>query len=170
MTIELSTWGVINLINFIDMSPFEKEMVLEWRNHTSIRAWMIHQEAISLQAHIAFIESLKKMENRHYFLVKKGEQYIGVVDFTDINMMQHTTECGLYANPIKRVENAGKILLETAIEYAFNILKIEKIYLELFATNTKALKLYERYHFEKSGHKVLDAKEIICMELHSENQ
>ena len=38
----------IQLINFIELSEEEKEMVLKWRNDSEIRKWMYNQEEIKL--------------------------------------------------------------------------------------------------------------------------
>lgn len=170
MKIDLYSWGEIELINFIDMSETEKQMVLEWRNNNTIRKWMFNQEPISLQDHLLFIETLKTIEDKQYFLLKKGGEYIGVVDFIDIDSLHYSAECGLYANPLKKIDHAGKMLIEVAIRYAFKQLRMKRLLLEIFATNAKAIHLYTQYAFQKSGTKIFNGKEVICMELNSENR
>ena len=71
----------IKLINFIDLSLEEKIMVLGWRNHPEIRKWMYNQDEIKLEEHLNFIDSLKLRKDKLYFLVKKEDEFIGVIDF-----------------------------------------------------------------------------------------
>ena len=72
----------IKLINFIDLSQDEKKMILEWRNRLDIQKWMYTQNDISLEDHLDFIDSLKTIKDKLYFLVKKDDIYIGVINFT----------------------------------------------------------------------------------------
>ena len=71
----------IELTNFIDMSLEEKKMVLEWRNHEEIRKWMYNQDEISLDEHLKFIQNLEFNPFKQYLIVKKGNEFIGVIDF-----------------------------------------------------------------------------------------
>ena len=42
-------------------------------------------------------------------------------------------------------------LVDQLIHYSFNVLKMHRIYLEVFADNERALKLYEKSGFKKEG-------------------
>jgi len=74
----------IQLLNFIDLEQKEKEMILVWRNHPEIRKWMYNQDEIKLDEHLSFIDSLKARKDKLYFLVKKKDEFIGVIDFTQL--------------------------------------------------------------------------------------
>jgi len=78
----------INLINFTDLTLDEKKMVLSWRNHPDIKQWMYNTNGITIENHLSFIETLKNSKDKQYFIVKKDNEYIGVIDFTNINMIQ----------------------------------------------------------------------------------
>lgn len=160
----------VELINFIYLPLKQKKMILEWRNHPDIRKWMYNQYEISLDEHLNFIESLKNKKDKLYFLVKKNSKYIGVIDFYDIDNNKKEAKFGLYKNPYEKTVGIGKILIETVIEFAFNILKLKKLKLEVFNENKKARNLYKRYNFRKIGEKVINNKKIICMELTNENR
>lgn len=85
--------------NFISLSLEEKEMVLGWRNHDSIRRWMNHSEVIPLENHLNYIESLKTREDVYYWLVYRDGEAIGVVDILDLNIETGCAETGYYLNP-----------------------------------------------------------------------
>ena len=156
----------IELINFIKLTLQEKKMILNWRNCPEIRKWMYNENEISLEDHLNFIEHLKTINNKLYFLVKKEDDYIGVIDFTNIN--NENLEMGIYTNP--NLFGYGKILLKQLINYAFNILKVKKIYAEVFAENQKAYNLYKRLYFEDEFEKIVNGKKVIRMELKNENR
>lgn len=152
----------IKLINFIDLSLEEKKMILEWRNCPNIKKYMYTQDNISLENHLKFIENLKNSKNKLYFLVKKDDKFIGVIDFNNIKKNE-SLEIGIYANP--NLKGYGKILLETIINFSFNILKVKKIFAEVFFENEKAYNLYKHYNFIVVGEKFVNDKKVICMEL-----
>ncbi len=158
------------LVNFTDLTLDEKKMVLSWRNYPNVKKWMHNQQDISLQEHLEYIEHLKDSQDKLYFVVKKDTQYFGVIDFTTINMQQSSAEFGLYTNPFQKMQGIGKILIETAIHYAFDILKIKTLRLEVMHNNLKALKLYQKYNFKEIYDKVVNNTQVICMELHNEDR
>ncbi len=158
----------IDLINFTDLTLEEKKMVLSWRNDSSIKQWMYNSDDISLENHLVFIETLKKSTDRLYFLVKRDSDYIGVIDFTNIDKANKSSEFGLYVNIESK--GMGNILLNSICEYGFNSLKIKKLIAEAFAKNEKAINLYKRFNFQETTKKTVNNKEVICMELKNEDR
>ncbi|MBL0703300.1 MAG: UDP-4-amino-4,6-dideoxy-N-acetyl-beta-L-altrosamine N-acetyltransferase [Sulfurospirillum sp.] len=165
LKIELEKWGGAELIDFTDMTLEEKKMVLEWRNDIGIKKWMYNTDDIKLQNHFDYIESLAGLHNKQYLLVKKDNNYIGVICFTKINYMDKVTEFGLYANPFKKMLGVGRILEELSIKYIFDILKLNRIKLEVFSNNLKVINLHKKYNFHEVMSKTINNKSVICMEL-----
>ena len=157
----------IELLNFIDLNIEEKEMILKWRNNPKIRMWMYNQDEIKLEEHLNFIESLKSRKDKLYFLVKKEEEFIGVIDFTQL-VEKKSVHMGIYSNP--NIKGNGKILLNKIIDYSFNDLKVKKIFSEVFAENNKAHNLYKNFNFKDISEKIVNNKKVICMELENENR
>ena len=157
----------IQLLNFIDLKPEEKEMILKWRNHPEIRMWMYNQDEIKLEEHLNFIESLKSRKDKLYFLVKKEEEFIGVIDFTQL-VEKKSVHMGIYSNP--NLKGNGKILLNKIIDYSFNNLKVERIFSEGLMENEKAYILYKSFNFKDIFEKTINNKKVICMELENENR
>jgi len=156
----------IKILNFIDLTLEEKEMILDWRNHPKIRKWMYNQDEIKLKEHLSFIESLKTRKDKLYFLVKKENEFIGVIDFTQL-LENKSVHMGIYANP--HTQGNGKILLHEIIQYAFITLKVQKLYSEVFEENKRAYNLYKKFNFRDISKKTINNKQVICMELENEN-
>ncbi|MDD3325359.1 MAG: UDP-4-amino-4,6-dideoxy-N-acetyl-beta-L-altrosamine N-acetyltransferase [Sulfurospirillaceae bacterium] len=157
-----------HLCDFTTLTESQKVMILKWRNHEDVRAYMYNEKEIGKEEHFNFIESLKKREDRRYFLVQKEDENIGVVDFNDIS--KHSATLGLYSNPNLTQKGIGSILLQTIVDYAFYVLKVQTLQAEVFATNEKAKALYEKFGFHVTGQKSVKGKEVICMELRDENR
>ena len=158
----------INLINFTDLTLKEKKMVLFWRNHFSVKKWMHYNDNITFDNHLAFIDSLKNALDKIYFLVKQDDLYIGVIDFTNVDNHLKVSEFGLYANI--KLKGMGNILLNSICEYGFNTLQLQRLKAEVYRENGKAVTLYKKFNFKETGTKIINNKEVICMELKNENR
>ena len=158
----------IKLLNFIDLKLEEKEMILKWRNHPDIRKWMYNQDEIKFEEHLNFIDSLKLRKDKLYFLVKKEDEFIGVIDFLDLDKKE--IFYGIYSNPNSKIMGVGRILNEISIDFAFNSLKAHKLKLEVFEDNIQVRNLYKKYKFRETSQKYVNNKKVICMELENENR
>ena len=98
--------------------------------------------------------------------MKKESSYIGVIDFT--NIKKNRADIGLYSNP--QIYGNGSLLMEIICDYGFNTLKIKKLVAEVFVSNKKAFNLYNKFNFKETGTKIINNKEVICMELKNENR
>lgn len=130
------------LLNFTTLNLAQKELVLSWRNHPSIRKWMVNDHEISLEDHLHFIDLLSSKTDRCYFLVQKGSDFIGVINLTDIT--DTSAELGIYANPDMR--GVGNSLMTELIAYASN-LGLSRLVANVFITNVRALNLYQKFEF-----------------------
>lgn len=156
------------LCNFTTLSKVQKQMILAWRNHEAVRAYMYNENAISEAEHFSFIESLKTREDRRYFLVQDEGIDIGVIDFNDIS--NASAVMGLYANPTLHQKGVGSLLMDAIVTYAFETLKVRILKAEVFEENTKAKALYEKFGFCEKGRKIVNEKKVICMELSHEHR
>ena len=145
------------LKDFTQLSYEEAIKILQWRNSPQIAKWMYNKN-ISKEEHFNFLKKLQNDNTKKYFLVDD----IGVIDFT--NITKTTANIGLYKNPSKK--KVGDKLLEHIIDYGFNNLKLQKLTLEVFKNNQKAISLYKKHNFKT----VEEKKDIIKMELSYENR
>lgn len=151
------------LVDFTDLSSEEKNAVLAWRNHPDIRKWMLTKEPIPLKNHLAFIDSLRNRKDRLYFLVKYQGAAIGVIDFTEIDPTGKTAHFGLYTVPGTR--GHGRRLMRSIINYGFKTMNLDALVAEVYKENEKALKLYEKFGFRKTGIYHRENQTLLRMEL-----
>lgn len=156
------------LLNFIDLTMEEKLLVLEWRNTETIKSWMYNQSEIQIEEHLSFIDSLVNNDNKLYFLLKKSNEYLGVIDFTDIT--KDSCYFGFYSNPNSMVVGIGRILEKVSLTYAFETLKVNKLKLEVFKNNIQVKNLHKKNRFKEVDEIMVNNKEVICMELRYEDR
>ena len=135
---------MLELINFISLSGEQKLMVLKWRNDERIAKFM-KNKSVGKEEHFAFLERLKSIQDKIYFLVndKAMGEFIGVISFVDIT--KQSCEFGVYKNP--ELKGVGKKLLDLIKDDAFFTLKVGLLKAKAYNSNKKALALYENFGF-----------------------
>ena len=159
----LEEFGAVNLCNYVNLNEKDKILALSMRNHPEINRWMYNQDSIPKATHCEFIKSLENKIDRRYFLVKKKENIIGSINFSEINLY-NSVEFGIYTNPFLQHQDAGKLLESAASEYAFIELNVKKIKLEVFSDNERAISFYNKCGFKLIDTKKVNHQNIICME------
>lgn len=143
----------LEAINFCNMNVDETEMILNWRNHENVRKYMLDNDIIKLQNHLAFIKSLEKSRIAKYFLVKeinkRNKEYIGVIALSRINIKHKNAYLGIYKNPFSNSSFGSKLI--KIIKHICFILELEMLYLETVATNLRGIRLYEKEGFNFLG-------------------
>ncbi|MBK2043934.1 UDP-2,4-diacetamido-2,4,6-trideoxy-beta-L-altropyranose hydrolase [Allofrancisella guangzhouensis] len=133
--IQKYTFGV-ELYNFTELNYDESVKVLSWRNDPLIRNNMYSTEEIKLSDHLRFIESLSNRDDKKYFVVRKENNDIGVVDFTQITPSD-SLHMGLYAKP--GVKGAGHILMNVIVDYSFKVLCVKRYMLRFLSLMTRLI-------------------------------
>ena len=133
---------MLELINFTSLNGEQKLMVLKWRNDERIAKFM-KNKSVGKEEYFVFLERLKSIQDKIYFLVKYESEFIGVVSFVDIT--KESCEFGVYKNP--ELKGVGKKLLDLIKDYAFFTLKVGSLKAKAYNNNEKALALYEKFGF-----------------------
>lgn len=140
------------LINFIDLSNEEREMVRNWRNNENIRKWMYTDHFISKEEHYRFLESLKQDKKNYYWLVKnKNNKYLGVMSFTRVDFKNRNAYFGIYSNPDEKIPGMGILLDMIAISLSFRIAKLHSLKLEVIEDNRQVVNLHQKMGFIEEG-------------------
>jgi UDP-2,4-diacetamido-2,4,6-trideoxy-beta-L-altropyranose hydrolase len=159
----LEEFGEVDLCNYVNLNENDKLQALNMRNHPKIKKWMYSRNSISEENHFGFIKNLEIDMERRYFLVKQKDNIIGSINLSKI-IFENSVELGIYTNPFLQSKGAGKILESAASHYAFIELDVEKIKLEVFPGNERAIRFYNKCGFKCIDTKKINQENIICME------
>jgi UDP-2,4-diacetamido-2,4,6-trideoxy-beta-L-altropyranose hydrolase/UDP-4-amino-4,6-dideoxy-N-acetyl-beta-L-altrosamine N-acetyltransferase len=159
----LDRFGEVEMCNYVNLNESDKILTLNMRNYPEIKHWMHNQDNISNANHFNFIKSLENRTDRRYFLIKQKNNIIGSINFSEIDLY-NSVEFGIYTNPFLQLKNAGRILEAIVSQYAFFELNVNKIKLEVFSDNKRAINFYNKCGFEFINTKRVNRKDIMCME------
>ncbi|MCR5062492.1 MAG: GNAT family N-acetyltransferase [Treponema sp.] len=104
----------------------------------------------------AEFEKIKNIENSNveaYFVARKGAKIIGTAHYTanTRSRMNHRGTIGLCILQAESGKGLGTRFMQTLLDFAKNVAKSEIVSLEVRSDNIGAIKLYEKFGFEKIG-------------------
>ena len=147
--------GDFSFKNYVNLTEAESRQILEWRNDESVRKNMYNTGIIPWENHQAFIESLKERTDRFYWQVSEGDVVCGSVNLVDVNHETDQAELGYFMTPDQMGGGKGFYFIFSALELAFEVLKLERLYGATNVGNRSATLFDEYFGFKKIGEKTL---------------
>ncbi len=124
-------------------------MVLTWRNHPSVRSFMLTQHEISLKEHLNWFERVKHDKNRKQLIVFDGEEPIGFVQFNSVSR-GGIADWGFYARP-DVPKGSGTKLGNAALKHAFEALGLHKVCGQAIESNAASIAFHQKLGFIEEG-------------------
>lgn len=82
-------------IRFIRLQEEDIELVRQWRNHPSIRNYMVYREQITSEMQKKWYKSINNIFNLYFIIEYKGKK-IGLINGKDINWEDKSMETGIF--------------------------------------------------------------------------
>lgn len=116
------------------------ERVRQWRNHPRIRQQMEYREIISPEMQQRWLASVQNGPYA-YFLIRVGEEPVGMIHLSHIDTETHTAEAGLFIGE-ERFSGTGIALGASLLllDYAFNELGLHAVTAKVKQENRTAEK------------------------------
>lgn len=156
---EEKTLSETEMIYLRQMEVSDTEKIVAWRNKDRVRHNFIYQKPFTVEGHLNWIRTQIKPGHVVQFIIceKASGRDIGSVYFRDIDRVQARAEYGIFIGEDDAVgKGYGTQAAKLALTYAFDKLKLNSVFLRVFADNIGARKSYERAGFE-----LLDGKQEI---------
>ncbi|EAS65857.1 spermidine N1-acetyltransferase [Photobacterium angustum] len=91
---------------------------------------------------------------RRFIVENEEKKSIGLVELVEINNIHRNAEFQIIIAPEYQGNGYARTLINRALNYAFTILNLHKVYLHVAVENEKAIHLYEECGFKEEGHLV----------------
>jgi diamine N-acetyltransferase len=139
----------------IRLRPLERNdlhFVHQINNNSSIMRYWFEEP------YEAYVE-LVQLYDRHIhdqserrFIIENGEgDMVGLVELVEINYIHRRGEFQIIIAPAWQGKKYGEGATRLAINYAFGVLNLYKLYLFVDKENKKAIRIYEKCGFQKEG-------------------
>lgn len=127
--------------------------LVAWRNDPKVRRGFFTTFPLSQGGQRAWYEDLLKRQDRKLFIVETGEGVpVGTVGLDHIDWKNQKAEFG---NALIAREHwghgYGTDAARTLVRFGFEELNLNRIYLEVYAWNETAIRVYEKCGFQVEG-------------------
>ncbi len=144
--------GDFTVINFVNFTDKEVEIVRNWRNNEKVRKWMYSDQTITNEEHSLFIDRLQLDDKNFYWMTKDNKgNYIGVIYLNRVDFINKNAFIGIYSDPDNRISGAGNLLIECIKKLAFDKAELHTLKLEVIDNNERAINFYKKSGFEEEG-------------------
>lgn len=128
--------------------------IIRWRNNPSVYSHFIQRAPLTEQDHLYWLENKVNTGLVKQFIIVEvaTNTSIGSVYLRDIDTTHKKAEFGIFiGEDCARNKGYGGIATKLILQYAFEQLKLNKVFLRVFADNPIAISCYEKAGFEKEG-------------------
>lgn len=124
---------------------------LKMINDPDVQKWISNERKVyTYDEELKWV--LEKLENNDLIfsmIEKDTNEYIGNIEIMNIN--NKSGEIGICITSNKQNMHYGEESIERIISYAKDVIKLDNIYLNVFKTNKRAIKCYEKVGFVIDG-------------------
>ncbi len=122
----------------------------------------LEEYTITVENEKAWINNLNNNPKSNLLIAEMANQIVGLLFFISNTKIKnaHTGEFGVSVHPDFQGIGIGRVLIETLLDWAKENAAIEKVYLNVFATNEQALRLYKDLGFIEEGRHIKAIKQV----------
>lgn len=126
--------------------------MLEWMKDEKINQYFrFAAEDTTKDKAKEFIENSFVSDSRHYAIVNADDVYLGTVSLKNINYKDQNAEYAISLRECARGKDIARQATIDILHIAFDELKLQKIYLNVFSNNGRAIRFYEKMNFKYVG-------------------
>ena len=127
-------------------------LTLLWRNQDKIRKWFINTDVIQEDKHLAWFERYMKLDNEFIFVILAKDLDnlpVGQISLYNINWEISRAEYGrlMIGHPIAKGKGYARQATTLLLDFAFNTLDLNEVFLEVKSDNKSAIAIYESAGF-----------------------
>ena len=136
------------------MTEADTANIVRWRNTPSVYEHFIYRTPLTEEAHLNWLHNRVETGDVAQFIIvdtESGED-VGSVYLRDIDNDNKKCEYGIFIGEGScRGKGIGSAAARLALRYAFEELKMNRVFLRVFADNKQAVRSYEKAGFKYEG-------------------
>lgn len=133
----------------------DTDYIVKWRNQESIKKFFIGQEDFTREGHLNWYHNVVQTKKAVQFIIidRLSNKPVGSTFIKDIDYKFKKGEFGIFIGEEGYLgRGIGTEAAKLIIQYGFKELGLHKIFLRVFADNTRAIKSYEKVGYVKEGY------------------
>lgn len=129
------------------------EGILEWMKDSSINCYFrFNPDKINEKSVKEFIlASQNDSENYHFAITADDDNYLGTISLKNVDNINKNAEYAISLRKSSIGKGVSKYATEQILSFGFEKLGLNKIYLNVYSDNIRAIKFYEKIGFKYEG-------------------
>jgi diamine N-acetyltransferase len=131
------------------------KFVHDLNNNRGIMAYWFEEPYESfVELEELYLKHIHDLSERRFIAWTSGGERIGLVELVEITYIHRRAEFQVIVAPEKQGAGFGQTLTRLALDYAFRVLNLNKLYLSVSTANAPAIAIYEKCGFKREGQMV----------------
>jgi UDP-4-amino-4,6-dideoxy-N-acetyl-beta-L-altrosamine N-acetyltransferase len=129
-------------------------VLFEWINDRNLVEYNAPFREISLSEHEVWFKQIQAQENIEFFMIENVDTCltIGSCQLLNIHPIHRSAELQIRIGAVNfQNQGAGSDAVRQLTQYGFSVLNLHRISLHVFATNQRAIRVYEKNGFVREG-------------------
>ena len=125
---------------------------VEWMNDSRINSTLNIQLPVTIESTQSWFNKVNSDDSRRDFSFVENGQVVAMGGLTSIDTNDGKAELYIFVSPELKGKGIGTKSVRLLCEHGFNVIKLNKIYLNANADNIAACRLYEKLGFQMDGY------------------
>lgn len=135
-----------------DVTPADRDRLLQWRNQPDVAQWMYTDSLISEADHANWFAAALVDPARRYWIITLEGEPVGLANLADISPAHRRCAWAYYlASPAVRGKGVGAYVEYWVIEQVFGPMGLTKLWCEVLVENEAVWKLHESFGFQREA-------------------
>lgn len=129
--------------------------IIRWRNSEAVRPFFIYQKPFTREGHLNWLKTMIESGKGYQFIVcrKEDDKPIGSTYLRDYDSESRKAEYGVFLGEEKeKGKGIGKEILGLTLQFAFEELKLHKVFARAFADNMPSVHSFLNCGFEQEAY------------------
>ena len=143
-----------HLVSIRPITEADTAKIVRWRNAPSVMEHFIYRTPLTEEGHLNWFHNRVQTGEVAQFMIidEEASEEVGSVYLRDIDYDNKKCEYGIFIGEDScRGKGIGTAAAKLALDYAFETLGLNRVYLRVFAENIRAQKSYEHAGFVTEG-------------------
>lgn len=132
----------------------DTDLILRWRNSDNVKKYFIDQRELRKEDHMRWLKIKAETGSIVQFIISQQESRrpVGTVFLKNIDYQNRKAEYGIFLGEEECTgKGTGTAVARRMTAYAFQELKLHKLYLRVLEDNLRAVACYEKAGFQKEA-------------------
>lgn len=129
--------------------------IVAWRNRPEVKENLYSQEDITTEGHLDYFHKMIETKKGYQFVIEIVEtgKAIGTTFIKNIDYENRSGEFGIFIGETDFYgKGIGQHVAKEVLRFAFEKLELNKVWLTVFADNTRAIRCYLKVGFKKCAY------------------